>query len=194
MDVIVFTDGACSKNGSSSAKAGYGVHFPNKELSDISKPFTKSPITNQRAELYAIYSAIKKITAKLDYATATIYTDSEYSMNCITKWLKSWKKNGWKTANKKEVKNKDIIIKIDKILSEHKNITFKHVRAHTGKTDALSIGNAKADKLATEGATKNDVKVVKSKNKIKITVDDAPIKQMKKSKQKIVVDTSTQTD
>ena len=70
-----------------------------------------------------------------------------YSINCITKWVKGWKKNGWKDS-KKDVKNKDLIDNIDKIYSKYNHIHFNHVEAHTNKTDIHSICNDKADKLA----------------------------------------------
>ena len=96
MNIIVFTDGACTCNGKTQAtRGGYGIYFPNKEMQDISREFTHKPITNQRAELYAIYKTLK-ITKNLSYKSLTIYTDSEYSINCITKWLSGWKKKNWK--------------------------------------------------------------------------------------------------
>lgn len=150
--VIVYTDGSYmkTKNGE---KSGYGIYFPNKELSNVSKKFNKKPLTNQRAELYAIYKAIKKVTKYLTFNKLEIYSDSEYSIKSLTVWIKSWKKNNWKTANKKEVSNQDIIKKIDKKLTKYgEKITFTHVRSHTGKTDKHSLGNEQADKLATDGA------------------------------------------
>lgn len=152
--VVVYTDGSCMK-GKGGPRCGYGVYFPNEELSNMSKKFTNAPLTNQRAELYAIYKAIKKITKKIDFNRIEIYSDSEYSIKSLTEWIVSWKKNGWKTANKKEVLNQDIIKKIDKKLQKYNGkINFTHVRAHTGKTDKHSLGNAEADKLATSGAQK----------------------------------------
>ena len=146
--IIVYTDGACQKAG-----CGYGVYFPNKELRNLSRKFTKEPLTNQRAELYAIYKALNKICRYYTFNKIKIYSDSEYSIKSLTIWIKNWKKNNWKTSNKKPVMNVDIITKIDKILGKHiGKISFTHVRAHTGKTDEHSLGNAKADKLATLGA------------------------------------------
>lgn len=152
--IIVYTDGSCMKK-KDGIKCGYGVYFPNKEIPNISKKFKKSPLTNQRAELYAIYKAIKKITKRFNFNMIEIYTDSMYSIESLTNWIDSWKKNGWKTANGKEVLNQDIIKKIDKKIQKHKGkITFTHVRSHTGKLDKHSLGNEEADKLATAGALK----------------------------------------
>lgn len=152
--VIVYTDGSCMKK-KDGIKCGYGVYFPNNELPNISKKFTKMPLTNQRAELYAIYKAIKEICKNIKFNHVKIYSDSEYSIKSLTEWIISWKKNNWKTANKKEVLNQDIIKKIDKKLQKYEGkITFTHVKAHTGKSDAHSLGNAEADRLATSGAQK----------------------------------------
>lgn len=147
--ISVYTDGSCSKKGQKSI-CGYGIVFPNKELNDISKPFTIEPLTNQRAELYAIYKAIKKVHQKCEFDELMIYSDSEYSIKSVTIWIKSWKKNGWKTANGKEVLNQDIIKKIDRYLEKYKGkIFFQHVKAHAGHEH-----NEKADQLAKKGAQK----------------------------------------
>lgn len=143
-NINIYTDGACINNGKKTAKAGIGIY--------ISDDFTvseklKGLPTNQRAELYAILKALQVINIS-DYSKINIYTDSMYSINCITKWVKSWKKNGWKDSKKKDVKNKDLIDNIDKIYSKYNHIYFNHVEAHTNKTDIHSICNDKADKLA----------------------------------------------
>lgn len=150
-DIIVFTDGACTANGGKNAKGGIGVYFPNAELENISEKFTQSPITNQRAELSAIYKALKLITDKLEFNKIIIITDSRYSIKSLTEWIKNWEKNEWKTANKKPVKNLDLIKPIYSILKKYDNrIKFNHVRSHTGKKDFNSLGNAMADELATK--------------------------------------------
>lgn len=150
--IEVYTDGSFLKiNGVK--KAGYGIHFPNKELQDIANPFTREPLTNQRAELYAIYKALKRITEKLQYSKIHVYTDSEYCIKSLTIWIKDWKKNGWKSSSGKPVANQDIIIKIDGILQENKRkVKFSHVYSHTGKTDPQSLGNQRADELANMGS------------------------------------------
>lgn len=150
--IEVYTDGSCLKiNGVK--KAGYGIHFPNKELADIANPFTREPLTNQRAELYAIYKALKRITENLEYSKIHIYTDSEYSIKSLTVWIKDWKKNGWKSSSGKPVANQDIIMKIDEILEKNKRkVKFTHVYSHTGKTDPQSLGNQRADELANAGS------------------------------------------
>ena len=147
--ITVFTDGACTNNGYHNAKAGIGVHFPNGELRDLSRVIKKNP-TNQRAELYAILVALYYIDKKigLKKVKVIIKTDSEYSINCLTKWSAAWKKNGWVKKDGEKVKNKEILTRIDDYLQKY-DVSFEHVRSHTGNTDPDSIGNDAADKLAT---------------------------------------------
>ena len=85
-----------------------------------------------------------------NYSIVYIYTDSLYSINCITKWVYGWINNGWLDKIKKPVKNKDIIQPIHNIYKKYSNIHFIHIEAHTNKTDIHSLGNAKADELATQ--------------------------------------------
>lgn len=134
--------------------AGYGIHFPNREFEDISQPFTLSPLTNQRAELFAIYTALNLLQRQNNYAIEiTIYTDSMYAINSITKWIYTWAINSWRTSTGKPVMNQDIIKPIyDILLKFGGNVHFRHVASHTGASDFASIGNARADKLATDGA------------------------------------------
>ena len=149
--IKVFTDGSFSKS-VSGIKCGYGIHFPNNEMEDIAKPLSLKPYTNQRAELYAIYKAIKVIKKTYKFDTIELYTDSEYSIKSLTIWSKQWILNGWKTSNNKEVLNQDIIKKILKYLNKYK-VNFHHVKAHTNKNDDSSKFNDVADKLAKKGGS-----------------------------------------
>lgn len=150
MNIEVFTDGSHLKP---SDKCGYGIHFPNNEFNDISKPFIKLPKTNQRAELYAIYKAIKIIQKRDKLYNITIYSDSEYSIKSYTEWIDNWKKNNWIGTNKKPIKNQDIIKKTSDLMSNHiGKIKFVHVKAHTNLNDYNSIHNEITDKLAKDGA------------------------------------------
>jgi ribonuclease HI len=149
-EIIVFTDGSHIKQKN---LCGYGIHFPNGEFTDVSKKFIKTPLTNQRAELYSIYKAIKIISTHDKNLNILIYTDSEYSIKSLTVWIISWKQNNWISSTHKPVMNQDIIKKIDKLMEEHiGKIKFKHVRAHTGKQDFESIHNDITDKLAKQGS------------------------------------------
>ena len=90
----------------------------------------------------------------------------------MTKWIKTWKKNGWINTKKLPVDNQDLIKKIDKILSFHTEIKFIHVDSHTGGADSLSVGNDVADKLAKSFMDNQKVKVIKKKDKIIITTGE----------------------
>ena len=156
--VIIFTDGSYIKHLN---KCGYGVLFPNKEYKNISRKFKYEPLTNQRAELYAILKSLRKIKdEKIAFDSITLYTDSEYSIKSITEWYKSWEKNNWKNAKGQKVMNQDIIRPIIKLVYGYylDKIKFKHVNSHTGKQDFESLSNEMADKLANEGALKTILK------------------------------------
>jgi ribonuclease HI len=90
---------------------------------------------------------------KSSTTTVHIYTDSQYSLDCILKWAPAWSKKGWTKANGEAVLHKDIIEPLFTAVKTWTNspykIEFHHVRSHTGKTDPISIGNARADELAT---------------------------------------------
>ena len=144
--LIIYTDGACSNNGKKNAKAGIGIYIEN--MYNISEKL-EGKQTNQRAELYAILKSLKIINIK-NYDHVIIYTDSQYSINCITKWVNNWLKNNWKDKHNKLVKNKDLIESIYNIYKENNNIEFKHILAHTNLQDCHSIGNNKADLLARQ--------------------------------------------
>jgi ribonuclease HI len=157
--IVIYTDGSCFGNGGKKAVAGMGVHFPNKELDDLSIPFTIHPITNQRAELGAIYLALQSI--KLNYEEKDLHkllvhmhTDSKYSIDCFEKYIHNWKKNEWMTSKKKSVANQDLIKRIDKYRTLLE-IQFTHVYSHRDDNTYESQHNAIADKLATDGTRKN---------------------------------------
>lgn len=146
----VFTDGACTNNGRAHAKAGYAVWFPeHPELQKAERIPDSQPQTNQRAELTAIHTAVSILDKKGYHdEDIVIYTDSEYAMNCLTKWLSGWVSRGWKTTDGKDVLHQDLIRETSSLLSKFKGHRFVHVRAHTGGTDDLSKQNDIVDRLA----------------------------------------------
>jgi ribonuclease HI len=163
----VFTDGACSSNGKALAKAGCGVYFqdtqeefslPLKEAMELCGITGKISNTNNTGEMMAILCALNLIKDKTQ--EVAIYTDSMYSINCISIWLKAWKKNNWKTTTGKDVKNQSIIKAIDKKKSEFKSVIFIYVKAHTLEPEdkcsyehSMWLGNYTADNLATSART-----------------------------------------
>ncbi len=134
--IDIFTDGACSGN---PGPGGWGVvmrwNDTQKELSD-SEPQT----TNNRMELMAAIMALEEI--KRSVGLVRLHTDSTYVKDGITKWIHGWKKNGWRTAAKKPVKNQDLWQRLDQALASH-NIEWHWVKGHAGHP-----GNERADELA----------------------------------------------
>ncbi len=124
MKLKIYTDGACSGN---PGKGGWAaVILDGKNQSSISGSENKT--TNNRMELMAPIMALKKIKTKSEI---TIYTDSRYVKDGITEWIKKWKLNNWKSANKKPVKNKDLWVKLDNCCQKH-DVSWKWVKAHAG--------------------------------------------------------------
>jgi ribonuclease HI len=133
--VDVFTDGACSGNpgpGGWGAILRYGA--TEKELSG-----GEAATTNNRMELMAAIAALEALKSSVN---VRIHTDSQYVKNGITAWIHGWKKNGWKTADKKPVKNVDLWQRLDAALKGHK-IEWIWVKGHAGHDE-----NERADALA----------------------------------------------
>ena len=167
----VFTDGSCKNNNRKSTKsiAGYGVFWGDNDQRNLAKPFKLKPLTNNRAELYAIYMAIKTLSLtplmKKTTNTLIIYSDSKYCIDTLTSYIKSWKKRGWKKSNGKTPLNLDLICKIDDLSIENIgifSIKYIHVRAHkSAPKNKRSIeyykwyGNNQADKFAVNGCNKS---------------------------------------
>jgi len=136
--VTIHTDGACSGNpgpGGWGAILSFGEHH--KELMG-GEPHT----TNNRMELTAAISALEALKRS---CAVDLYTDSEYLRNGITNWINGWKRNGWRTADRKPVKNVDLWRRLDEALKTH------HVRWHWVKGHAGHAMNERADELACEG-------------------------------------------
>lgn len=135
--LYIFCDGGTKNNGSKNAKGGYSVFFPDELYSifNVTK-IIKEP-TNNICELRAIKNIFKTISENPDLfkeKNVIICTDSQYSINCLTKWHTGWSKNGWKTAKGQEVKNKELlqqILKYSDVLGQGNiQITFKHIYSH----------------------------------------------------------------
>ena len=150
-NINIYTDGACSFNGMKGATCGIGVYFCEtniNKLNDISELLHVDNPTNNIAELSAIDIAIKIIKIKkLTNKQINLYTDSNYSINCITKWYEVWVKD-----NKLNRPNIKVIKSIYENIQDL-NIIFHHVRAHTNKNDIHSMGNSRADSLATKSVS-----------------------------------------
>ena len=123
-EITIYTDGACSGN---PGKGGWGAILINaKETKYMSG--SKQLTTNNQMELTATIEALKAI---LKPSNIALYTDSQYVKNGITSWIFNWKKNGWKTANKKPVANKDLWIELEKYVDFH-SVSWFWVKGHSG--------------------------------------------------------------
>jgi ribonuclease HI len=136
--VQIFTDGACSGN---PGPGGWGavLRFDGKEKE---LKGGEALTTNNRMELMAAISALE--TLKRD-CNVDMFTDSNYLRDGITKWIHSWRRNGWRTAEKKPVKNAELWQRLDAALGRH-DIRWHWVRGHAGHAE-----NERADALAREG-------------------------------------------
>ena len=136
--VVIHTDGACSGN---PGPGGWGVILESgsrrKELKG-----GEALTTNNRMELTAAIEALEVLKAPSE---VDLYTDSNYLRDGITSWIKGWKKNGWRTADRKPVKNAELWERLEKAASRHA-VRWHWVRGHVGH-DA----NERADELARDG-------------------------------------------
>ncbi|GCC30631.1 hypothetical protein chiPu_0009083 [Chiloscyllium punctatum] len=144
--VAVYTDGCCSSNGRKRAQAGIGVYWGPGHSLNLSERLAGRQ-TNQRAEIVAACRAIEQ-AKELNIEKLVIFTDSMFTINGITKWIKSWKCNGWKLSTGGSVINKEDFERLDKLTSGI-NVEWMHVPGHAGFS-----GNEAADSLAKEGASK----------------------------------------
>ena len=137
--VTIYTDGACKGN---PGPGGWGAWLRTggheKDLCGGEKL-----TTNNRMELTAVIEALASLKRTCE---VTIYTDSEYVRKGITEWIHGWKQRGWKTADKKPVKNADLWQRLDSLRTLHA-VQWRWVKGHAGDP-----GNERADALANEGA------------------------------------------
>jgi ribonuclease HI len=136
--VVVYTDGACKGN---PGPGGWGALLRwdghEKELFG-----GEALTTNNRMELTAVIQALASLK---QHCRVAIYTDSEYVKNGITTWIHNWKQRGWRTADKKPVKNVELWQRLD-ALALHHEVRWHWVRGHNGDP-----GNERADELANRG-------------------------------------------
>jgi ribonuclease HI len=136
--IIVFTDGACRMN---PGPGGWGVLLKAGEM-ERELWGGEANTTNNRMELTAVIRALEALAPP---ATMQLYTDSKYVQQGISEWIHNWKRNGWRTSDKKAVKNVDLWQRLDALCGRH-DITWNWVKGHAGHP-----GNERADKLANRG-------------------------------------------
>ena len=134
--IKIFTDGACSGN---PGIGGWGVVILINDKNPIFLKGGEIQTTNNQMELTAAIKALKYFK---EHQLITLITDSKYVKDGIQTWMSKWKKNGWKTASKKLVKNKELWLDLDSEITKH-NINWEWVKGHSGDTY-----NEKADSLA----------------------------------------------
>ena len=136
--VIMYTDGACRGN---PGPGGWGAYITCE--GSIKEIFGgKLDVTNNQMELCA---AIEGLAALKESCNVELFTDSKYVMDGITQWIHNWKKNNWRTAAKKDVKNKELWQKLDELINFHQ-VQWHWVKGHSGDP-----GNEMADLLANKG-------------------------------------------
>lgn len=143
--IEIFTDGSCSGN---PGAGGWGAILRYK---DVEKELSgyEEQTTNNRMELSAVINSLKTLK---EQCNITLYTDSKYVIEGITKWLENWKKNNWRTANKKgDVKNVDLWQELDEQVSKH-IIRWVWVKGHDGHFE-----NERVDLLAKAEVKKNKI-------------------------------------
>ena len=142
-ELYAFTDGACSGN---PGPGGWGVLLQAKKNDAILKERELSggepETTNNRMELLAAINALETLERA---SRVTVITDSAYVKNGVTGWIFGWKRNGWKTSNKKPVKNVDLWQRLDEAQIRH-DVTWEWVKGHAGHPE-----NERADELARAG-------------------------------------------
>lgn len=153
-EFTIYTDGSCLDNPGPGGWAAIIIDNATGEREEISGGNIHT--TNNRMELLAVISALRKMAAG---DVAEILTDSSYVKNALTRgWLKNWKKNGWQTTAKKPVQNQDMWLELDRLVAE-RNVTFKWVRGHNGNTF-----NEWCDKLAFAAAQKSKAMKISEEN------------------------------
>jgi ribonuclease HI len=142
-ELFAYTDGACSGN---PGPGGWGVLMIARDGSVVVKERTlqggEAHTTNNRMELLAAISALEALTKP---CAVDLYTDSQYVKNGIGSWIHNWKRNGWKTSDKKPVKNVDLWQRLDAALKPHQ-VNWHWIKGHAGHAE-----NERADQLAREG-------------------------------------------
>lgn len=138
-EIDIFTDGSCLGN---PGKGGIGILLRYKQHErEISKGYFET--TNNRMELRAVIEALSVLK---EPCAVTLFSDSQYMKNGITKWIFNWRKNDWKTSDKKSVKNKDLWLELDNQIQRHQ-INWHWVKGHSGHRE-----NEICDDLAKKGA------------------------------------------
>jgi len=140
--IKIYTDGSCIGNPGAGGWAAIILDGKNKKIISGNKNST----TNNQMELFAAIKALSNFNKKKSFK---IFTDSNYVKDGITKWIRNWEKNNWKTSAKKPVKNKELWKKLDKLVKFH-DVKWEWIKGHS-----TNVYNNLADELAKKAAEKN---------------------------------------
>ena len=134
----IYTDGACTGN---PGPGGWGtvVYFNDGSVHEMGD--SSQHTTNNKMEMQAAIAALEFFQSSGQTQPITLYTDSKYVIDCVTKWVKSWKKNGWKKSDGNPVQNQDLLEILDQLNSQR--VQWQHVRGHSG-----NVGNERCDVIA----------------------------------------------
>ena len=142
-ELFAYTDGACSGN---PGPGGWGVLMIARKGDAVVKTRElnggEADTTNNRMELLAAISALEALKRDTEI---TVVTDSAYVKNGVSQWIHGWKRNGWRTADKKPVKNVDLWQRLDEVRARHR-VTWEWIKGHAGHPE-----NERADELARAG-------------------------------------------
>ncbi len=160
----IYTDGACTGN---PGPGGWGtvIYFDDGSIHELGDASKKT--TNNRMEMQAAIAALEFLESSGQNKPVTLYTDSEYLINCVTKWVKGWKRKGWKKSDGKPVLNQDLLEILDNL--NNQQIKWQHVRGHAG-----NIGNERCDTIARGFASG---KIPSLKRMLDINISDANFAQ-----------------
>ncbi len=160
----IYTDGACTGN---PGPGGWGtvIYFDDGSVHELGDASKKT--TNNRMEMQAAIAALEFLESSGQNKPITLYTDSEYLINCVTKWVKGWKRKGWKKSDGKPVLNQDLLEILDNL--NNQQIKWQHVRGHAG-----NIGNERCDTIARGFASG---KIPSLKRMLDINISDANFAQ-----------------
>ncbi|BAZ83938.1 ribonuclease HI [Dolichospermum compactum] len=134
----IYTDGACTGN---PGPGGWGtvVYFSDGSVHEMGD--SSQHTTNNKMEMQAAIAALEFFKSSGQTQPITLYTDSKYVIDCVTKWVKGWKKNGWKKSDGNPVQNQDLLEILDQL--NNQRVQWQHVRGHSG-----NIGNERCDVIA----------------------------------------------
>lgn len=179
--ILIFTDGSSRGN---PGPGGWGAIVLNDDIAH-ELGGREMGTTNNRMEMMAVISALESFERDLPHqqtgSEITLYTDSAYVLNGITRWVKGWEKNNWKTSTKDDVLNKDLWQKMVEATS-HKNINWQLVKGHSG-----TAGNERCDIIATSFADNDPVVLYNGSRErygIDISINPKPGLGLGKSKSK----------